>query len=286
MNANPYPGDSLEQLQDAERDIIKIVDKICRENAIDYFIDGGTCLGAVRHGGFIPWDDDIDIGMPKPDYDRFCAIAPQLLPCGYSLHTSADTEGFSALWAKVFKDGTRFIDEVSQDAGCDQGIFVDIFPYYQLDVDPEKAKAQCKKARMAQVKSYLKHLPQPKLPKDAPAKPVLKAACRMIHNTVAKLWSQASLQAELDHAFDTREPAEIWTNAAYSNLGAFETDMLFPTKDIDFDGVTLRAPNDCEAFLTKLYGDYMQLPPDSERYTHAPVVLEFEDGINVMQDPA
>ena len=84
MGQSPYPEDSLQRLQAVDLEIAAAVDKICRENDIDYFIDGGTLLGAVRHGGFIPWDDDIDIGMPKDDFDRFCEIAPALLPKGYS----------------------------------------------------------------------------------------------------------------------------------------------------------------------------------------------------------
>lgn len=162
MSTSPYPQDSLQRLQAIERDIVAVIDKICRENDIEYFIDGGTCLGAVRHGGFIPWDDDVDLGMPKADYDRFCAIAPELLPAGYSLHTSTNTTGFSGLWAKVFKDGTRFIDDNALEAGCEQGAFVDIFPYCQLDADPKVAQRQCKKARVAQLKSYLRHFSRPK----------------------------------------------------------------------------------------------------------------------------
>lgn len=155
MSTSPYPQDSLQRLQAIERDIVAVIDKICRENDIEYFIDGGTCLGAVRHGGFIPWDDDVDLGMPKADYDRFCAIAPEQLPEGYSLHDSRNTRGFSGLWAKVFKDGTRFIDDNSREAGCEQGVFVDIFPYCQLDADPKIAQKQCEKARVAPAPSHI-----------------------------------------------------------------------------------------------------------------------------------
>ena len=284
MSTSPYPQDSLQRLQAIERDIVAVIDKICRENDIEYFIDGGTCLGAVRHGGFIPWDDDVDLGMPKADYDRFCAIAPELLPAGYSLHTSTNTTGFSGLWAKVFKDGTRFIDDNALEAGCEQGAFVDIFPYCQLDADPKVAQRQCKKARVAQLKSYLRHFSRPKLPASTPLRPLVETACEFVHATVARGWKQEDLQNTFDHAFDTNNPAQRWTDAAYPNWGSFDTEVLFPTTDIDFDGLTLRAPHDSDGFLKTLYGDYMQLPPEEERYTHAPVILDLGDGIDVMKE--
>lgn len=282
MNSSPYPDGSLPRLQSAEQDIIAIIDKICRENDIDYFIDGGTCLGAVRHGGFIPWDDDIDIGMPAPDYVRFCAIAPNELPKGYSLHTSSNTKGFSALWAKVFKDNTRFIDDNACEAGCEQGIFVDVFPYAQLDDDCRKAQAQRKTARLAQLKSYLKHFSRPKLPANMPAKGVALLACKCVHNTIARTWKQEDLQRQFNHVFDTAHPSQQWINVAYPADGTYDSRVLFPTKDITFGDLTLRAPNDCDKFLETLYGDYMELPPESKRYTHAPIVLDFGNGINVM----
>lgn len=283
MGQSPYPEDSLKRLQTIDLEIVAVIDRICRENGIDYFIDGGTLLGAVRHGGFIPWDDDIDIGMPKDDFDRFCEIAPALLPKGYSLHTSTNTKGFSALWAKVFKDGTRFIDDNCAESEYDQGIFVDILPFCRLDADSAVAQRQCQKARMAQLKSYLKHFSRPKIPAGTPAKPLVMLACKLVHSTVARAWKQASLQSEMDHAFDTDNPGKRWTSAVYTNYGTFDSDVLFPTKDITFDGLTLRAPHNPDAFLRTEYGDYMQLPPEEERYTHAPLILDFGDGVNVVE---
>ena len=128
-----YPDGALRRLQMAELDIMVEIDRLCRREGLTYFLHSGTCLGAVRHGGFIPWDDDIDIGMPLEDYRRFQRIAPRLLPKGLSVHTCDNTPNFPTFFTKVFKDGTRFIDDVSLEAGYEQAIFVDIFPFIQID---------------------------------------------------------------------------------------------------------------------------------------------------------
>ena len=85
---NPYPGDSLQRLQAVELDILRAIRDVCEAHGITYFLDGGTTLGAVRHGGFIPWDDDADVAMPQEDYEHFLRVAPEALPEGYTLTES------------------------------------------------------------------------------------------------------------------------------------------------------------------------------------------------------
>lgn len=118
----------LRRLQMAELEILKEFVHICEEHDLRYYLVGGTLLGAVRHQGFIPWDDDIDVAMPREDYDRFAEIAPQELAPQY-FYQCPDTDPYYFLtYAKVRKNGTAVYEERFKKAKFHKGIFIDIFP--------------------------------------------------------------------------------------------------------------------------------------------------------------
>ena len=157
-----YPGDSLARVQAVQVEIMNVVAAICDELGLVWFADSGTCLGAVRHGGFIPWDDDIDVALPLEDYRTFCRVAPEILEgSGYGIYLPSTTDNYPPLFAKVYKCGTRFIGEQMLDAGFDEAIFVDVFAYAQLDSDAQVAKRQVDGLVFWQRRSYLYHLAHP-----------------------------------------------------------------------------------------------------------------------------
>lgn len=278
---NPYPADALGRLQEIELDILKVVDSICRRNNIDYFIAYGTLLGAVRHRGFIPWDDDVDIQIPINDYRRFLEIAPKELPEGYSIHNTLTDQGFSPLWTKVYRDGTRFVDEIAMQAGCEQGIFLDVFPLCPLEADERQANRQRSQSKKIQRMSYLHHIARMKLPGRA-HKGAINAFLAIIHFTVAKAWKPEWLFHQIDNYRDANEPSGKWYSQDWPNKPWSGSD-LFPTQEIEFQGLQVRSPKNPDAYLSTRYGDYMQLPPEEDRYTHAPIVLDFGDGVNVCE---
>ena len=235
------------------------------------------------YGGFIPWDDDTDIGMAYEDYQRFVELAPRALPKGYSLATCQNTPGLTSLWVKVFLDGTRFIDDVSMEAGCNQAIFLDVFPFFRQEANPARARAQKATCLRLQRMSYLHGIAHPKIPTDTSMRGLKATACSVLHHTIAQAWKPQELSCRLIEAAQPKEPLERWFNATYPLEGLYDTSDIFPTKDIAFDGMTLRAPHDCDAYLRVLYGDYHQLPPALDRYTHLPRILDFGDGVNVME---
>ncbi|KXB79675.1 LICD family protein [Varibaculum cambriense] len=277
-----YPPEILKKLQAREIELLRVVAQLCEDHNLVYFIDSGTCLGAVRHGGFIPWDDDIDIGMPLNDYFEFLQIAPKYLPLGYSVHSSENTENFTALWAKVYIDGTRFEDNNAVEANTYQGIFLDVFPYSQLEKDPYRAKLQKRKSAFWQKISYIKGFSNPNIPSHIHFRSLVQALIAITH-ILLKLIPQKMIVKAFWKGAKAQVLSDNWFCPPSSTQTTFVKSTLFPTKEITFAGLRVQAPADLDTYLSSIYGDYMQLPPKDKRRSHVPQVLDFGDGINVMQ---
>lgn len=278
-----YPDDVLKRVQQVELDIMMQIDALCRREGLTYFLHSGTCLGAVRHGGFIPWDDDIDIGMPLADYRRFLEIAPELLPEGYSVHTLHNTPNYPMFFAKVFKDGTRFIDDVALEAGLEQAIFVDILPFIQIDERPAVEKRQLRSLEFWKRVLYLHYMGHPHLPKKTPLKPLVRMGTVAAHAVLSKTVSPEWLYERFSRNFETERPSDHWMNACYIPSGICPANILFPPIEMEFEGEMLFAPHDPHAKMVIEYGDYMTLPPVEDRHAHTPLILDFGDGVNVME---
>lgn len=125
----------LRAIQMEELDIILELQRICQEYGIRYYLTGGTLLGAVRHEGFIPWDDDIDVAMPRKDFDRFARVCPDALSMAYFYQSIQTEKNYPYYYAKIRKRGTSANEPATRCIQMEQGIFIDIFP---LDSCPER----------------------------------------------------------------------------------------------------------------------------------------------------
>ena len=131
----------LRCVQLTQLDMAKELKRICEKYHINYFLDCGSLLGAVRHQGFIPWDDDMDFGMMREDYDRFLEIAPKELPANLFLQTAETDSGYGYAFAKIRKNDSLYLERVSENSKENHGIFIDIFPYDSLpDTTVERKK--------------------------------------------------------------------------------------------------------------------------------------------------
>lgn len=273
-----YEQETLRKLQLVELDILKDIDRVCRAHDIAYFLDSGTALGAVRHGGFIPWDDDIDIGMPRNDYERFLKVAPDALGEKYEVSDPRDNPHQAALFAKVMLKETRFATEETMEAGFDQGVFVDVFPYDVLSADPAVEKKQRRACFFWQSVSYLRASSRIIVPHGGFLGKVERGVCGIAH-AVAGLFSRRRICDSFERAALMGRGAQASDNLlimSYARTASFPRDMMLPPSFARFEGCEFPVPAQAEGYLEKLYGStWRQLPPPEQRKNHAPQELVF-----------
>lgn len=268
-------NDTLRKLQLTELEILKIVDKICRENDINYFLIGGTLLGAVRHKGFIPWDDDIDIGMLRKDYEKFTKICIQEKALGkeYYLHCDESDSDYFIPFMKIKKNNTTFMEETIEHVNTHHGIFLDIFPY---DNVPKK-KSFIQKLQAVIVKSihdaiYVKYNVYK-----------LKTRKKKVFVWFLTLFSARKLKKfnKFLSTIYNKKNTEYIVCLPGSSGCVNETllkSKVFPLKKIVFEGEKFFCIRDDKYYLQQLYGNYMKLPPLEARKTHKPKIIDFDKG--------
>ncbi len=277
-----YERAQLKRLQAIELEMLKAIDAVCRKLGIDYFLDSGTALGAARHRGFIPWDDDIDLGMPRSDYDRFLQAAPCLLAQeGYVVVSPHDDETVACQFAKVMKQGTRFLTQETKDAGFDQGVFIDVFPYDAISDDADLAQRQIKRCLFWQRVSYLYHSPHIYVPHGGVLGACERAACYVLHGLARLLFTPKRINGSFERwaLVGKDDPSGRLMVFAYPLEDGFEAEWLFPATDVDFEDARFPAPRELDRYLSHLYGNWTALPPEDQRRNHAPLTLELGDQV-------
>ena len=261
---------TLREAQILMKTILRDIDKICRENNISYWIESGTMLGAKRHNGFIPWDDDIDIGMMRKDYERFLELAPSHLPDDLFLQNAQLDSGVENSWSKVRHKYSKLIEEYN--AEYHEGLFVDIFPYdfYECNLTD---KSYIRK-KISEI-NYLM-LFKSKLPYE-------KNIVENLKRGIAKGYKQILIRKDLNEFCVDRQKKAIngikKENGRFvgygSEIGEFdfdrymEKDIIFPVKEGEFEDIKVKIPNDSHRYLTTIYGEsYMDIPKIEDRYNH------------------
>ena len=252
-----YQKQNLRSVQLKELSILRAIRDVCENNGIDYWLDGGTILGAVRHGGFIPWDDDIDIAMRKEDIPRFVEAAKRDLPKDLFMQTM-ETDPSCRLPIIKVRDLNSFLVENGDDftRPYQKGLYVDIFPLMPY---PSVSKAFCKRVVRGYCRANGILLQQHTYSWRSVAELFWFGTKHMYY---CLLWSLACLTHPKDKFFSNT----LETNG-YGII--HRVDDIFPTSKIEFEGELFRAPADPDAYLRNIYGNYMQLPPEDKRKGHA-----------------
>lgn len=224
-------------------DILLEFDRICKKYNINYWIDSGTLLGAKRHSGFIPWDDDIDVCMLEVEYEKFLKFSKQELKDKYFLQTSKTDRYCKELkWARIRDRNSIAI--CSKDDKYHQGLSIDIFPMKSFNVvnkDLYKILYKIKEIKVGQKKSL----------KNLIKLIIIRLKLKNIFNFILK-----SGQEHIGYS--------------YTFPQLYKYNNIFPLEEIEFEGHKFPCPNNTDAYLKELYGDtYMELPPEKDRVWHA-----------------
>ena len=257
LRARFNPEDSLlRRHQMRMLEMLVEVDRVCQKYDIPYWLSGGTLLGAVRHGGFIPWDDDLDIEMLKKDFDRLMQVLPAELPKTMALQTMKTDPNYLFFYAKIRDRNSRLEEPFHYERVYrEQGIYIDIFPLYPHPKWIHKLSEHA----YGHVYKIMKRM----RPKDN----------EMWKIQVIKRFNQWVVHPIL------RFCCMFGNHGLRNDLGIPhppERDIkdIYPLKKINFEGIMVPAPNDCDHFLTLQYGNYMQLPKLDEVGSQHVVKLE------------
>lgn len=256
-HANPLkPIASVKELQGILLDLAKIFHRICEEERIPYYMVGGTMLGAVRHKGFIPWDDDMDFGVSRENFNRLLKILPERLPKHCRMLTRHDTISITG-FLKISDERTlhvyRWADGIENDFGVD----IDIF---QLDPATSLFRGRIKDF-LLKLRGYR----------------VLSAKGRSFPKKIiayfiktSLFWANGETFYRFIEKFLVEKKGDLIANT-YGGTAKAETmpkeymgtPVLYDFEDTQFYGVT-----DPEAYLTSVYGDWKKIPPENRRHTH------------------
>ena len=239
--------------------MLKEVDAICQEFNLDYWLEGGTLLGAIRHQGFIPWDDDLDISMPRHSYEKFLQVAPSRLPEHLFLQTAQSEPGYFNLAAplKIRDLNSRFVEvHETGNEPYQQGIFLDVFVYDTLDANEKQAKRD--KFRAKKLLRLLR----------TKCTPIAMGHHARIYDIIGRFCSQQKLeQALVDIIQRSKNLDSPWMGYGYDcvNQNRVHRDDIYPLRRVAFENEAFYIANRSEVILQQLFGDYMQLPPENER---------------------
>ena len=244
-----------EELKKIQVEILDDVVMFCQRHELRYFLAYGTLLGAVRHNGYIPWDDDIDIHMPRPDYEKFIELYNKEQDCNRVVSPEIDKR-YRTAFAKVYRKGTvvrefHFKPDVF-------GVYIDIFP-----LDGLKDRKQAK--RCGEIRRYM-HVKNSVFTSGMTLLRKLRLA---VTKTILLPFSINALQRRIKSIATECNYNECeYVYSSYSRLAAkeqFPREMFDNYRMVVFEGKEYRAPQDYDLYLHTLYGDYMKLPPEDKR---------------------
>lgn len=264
-------------------DIYKDVSALCDKYHLTYMMSGGTCLGAIRHHGFIPWDDDLDIMMPRKDYDQLISLCEAgALGDKYEFTYPNPKTDANIVFLKIFRKNSKDIELANINTPFPKGIYIDVFA---LDAVPKTWAMQMIKGFVANTLQFISiarlysQYPSKQLKEYMDLDPELKKRYKfkLFLGKFTAFASHAKWIYWFDKFVSSSKAGHPWgipTGRKYYNGEIFESSVYVPVRKAMFEGLEVNVPNDTHRYLSNLYRNYMELPPVEKRERH--FIYEFE----------
>lgn len=272
-----YDPNDLKHLQQVELKILKEIISICESHNLKYYAHFGTALGAIRHGGFIPWDDDVDIVMFRDDYEKLLAILNSELNDDYHIINFYTEDDCFYPFTKICLKGTIFKSH-NYPVSFKEGIFIDIFP---LDNVPE---SELKRTIYLKIYAIYWNLMMDTLFTIKSSNKIISFIHCILHNSLNIFPGQKGIIKWMNSYLtrynkkDTNYCTVHFLRENFLNSekeGYWDKRDFEPSKKIKFEDIEIEIPYNYDKILTTYYGDYMTLPPVEKRWNHTPEILEF-----------
>ena len=283
------PGE-LARVQQVSLSVFKEFIRICEKYHLDYFAHWGTALGAVRHGGFIPWDDDIDVGMLRDDYELFLQVAPGELGDRFVLSNGFIQKNCPGMFTMMSAANTLHVTEQESLWGYQHGIRMDIFPFDYVPEDEGKRRRQFSAVRTWYQIYIMKNLSRPMIPGDGIKARAIRGICRVMHVLLKALPMGVILWRIRKASLRYRGQGDLVTLLydIHPEKYMLRLSDIFPLQDGVFEGIKVKLMAHDHMALQNSYGDYWELPPEDQRVNHYSGRLRFDesDEINETDDQA
>ena len=261
----------LKLLQEIELENLRMLMEICEKNHLRYYLIGGSLLGAMRHKGFIPWDDDIDVGLPRPDYNRFVQIAKDYLPAHMDIKTMTSDPNYKCYFTRLINNKKKIYWDHGQYTAV-IGVWMDVFPLDGLPGNPLLRKLQVFRVKLN--KALYKFTQIDYVSTNRTNRPFSeRVLIRFAQITrIGRLMNADKRLKKLDRAlqrYDYDTSAYAWNfSGCYGKREIVPHIQLGGSRTTEFEGMQASIPEAAEDYLTSIYGNYMKLPPEDQRKSH------------------
>ena len=271
----------MNELQQKQLDILKAFIKVCNKYNLEYFLVYGTALGAIRHKGFIPWDDDIDVAMPRKDYDKYIELQKEYEGTPYFIQTFKSDPCYIYNYAKLRDSSTTFLENAFKNHRINQGVFIDVFPVDGMSKEEGDREKIGKKNKFIWRQVYFSYLPalRRKVHKRTWFKDILLNIVAGLFYVfdIAHYRNKRVERFVRQVSFEEAKMAGIMFGFTW-RINCMPADIFRETIKVPFEDIEVRVVKDYDRYLTLLYKDYMKFPPKEQQVGH-----HYNSGVSLEQ---